>query len=384
MLHTLTLTALGAAASVMPAQQSAQEILETMRARQLERWETVDNYTVFQKVEGLEFPMMTGVTESGELEVPMHYQKHEIDGRVAFGIVDPNEYQVAVGQASEQGAMLDSTALAQAADAHRMVGDAFDQEMAKSGMPMLPGMDYPGQMMRDNAMFYDTAAVAVAEAEAGDFGRGNAAATLAAHDAMMETMRLVGREEVGGREAFHLRAEGLDRVISQPGEEGRFTLRAANMWVDTERYVLLRTAMEGELAAEGETREVTLEQDLEDYREVGPLYESYRQVMRMKGLMGDMDPKQREELEKAKRQMEEMEAQLDQMPAAARGMVESQMEKARAQMAMLEGDGFEMATQVLRIEINTGPPPPGTTRGAAAVRDTMPADTARAEPPPID
>jgi hypothetical protein len=280
--------------------------------------------------------------------------------------------------------MLDSTALAQAADAHRMVGDAFDQEMAKSGMPMLPGMDYPGQMMRDNAMFYDTAAVAVAEAEAGDFGRGNAAATLAAHDAMMETMRLVGREEVGGREAFHLRAEGLDRVISQPGEEGRFTLRAANMWVDTERYVLLRTAMEGELAAEGETREVTLEQDLEDYREVGPLYESYRQVMRMKGLMGDMDPKQREELEKAKRQMEEMEAQLDQMPAAARGMVESQMEKARAQMAMLEGDGFEMATQVLRIEINTGPPPPGTTRGAAAVRDTMPADTARAEPPPID
>lgn len=382
MLHTLTLTALGAAASIAPVQQSAQEIIQTMRERQLERWETVDNYTVFQKMEGIEFPTMPGVTESGELEVPIHYQKHEIDGRVAFGVVDPNEYQVAVGQAGEHGGMMDADALAQAADANRMAGEAFDQEMAKSGMPMLPGMEQPGQMFRDNAMFYDATSEAVAEAEAGDFGRGNAAATLAAHDEMAERMRLVGREEVEGREAFHLRAEGLNRVVSEPGEEARFTLRAANMWIDTEHYVLLRTTMEGELEAEGETREVTLEQDYQDYREVGPLYESHRQVMRMTGLMGDMDPKQREELEEAKRQMEEMEAQLDQMPAAARGMVESQMEKARAQMAMLEGDGFEMVTHVLRIEINTGPPPPGT-RPAAVGEDTAPADTARAEPPPF-
>lgn len=383
MLHTLTMTALGAAASIAPVQQTAQEVVATMRERQLARWETVDNYTVVQKVEGLAFPIMPGVTESGELEVPMHYQKHEIDGRVAFGIVDPNEYQVAVGQASEHGAIMDADALAQAADANRMMGEAWDQEMAKSGMPMLPGMDQPGQMFRDNAMFYDATSEAVAEAEAGDFGRGNAAATLAAHDEMVERMRLVGREEVEGREAFHLRAEGLNRVLSEPGEEGTFTLRAANVWIDTEHYVLLRTTMEGELEAEGETREVTLEQDYQDYREAGPLYESHRQVMRMTGMMGGMDPEQREELEEARRQMEEMEAQLDQMPAAARGMVESQMEKARAQMAMLENDGFEMATQVLRIEINTGPPPPGT-RGAAAVEDSVPADTARAEGPPFD
>jgi hypothetical protein len=74
-----------------------------------------------------------------------------------------------------------------------------------------------------------------------------------------------------------------------------------------------------------------------------------------------MDPKQREDLEKAQRQMDEMEAQLDQMPAAARGMVERQIEKARAQMDMLTGDGgLEVVSEVLRIEINTGPPPPGT------------------------
>ena len=376
MLHALALTALGSAALLTP-QQSAREVLEAARARQIERWETVDNYTVFQRMEGLEFPDMPGVTESGELEVPMHYQKHEIDGRVAFGIVDPNEYQVAVGQAGEHGQMLDADALGQGADAHRMVGDAFDQEMAKSGMPMLPGMNYPGQMMRDNAMMLDATSEAVREAEAGDFGRGNAAATLAAHDEMAEWMRLVGREEVDGREAFHLRAEGLNREIGEPGEEHRFTLRAVDAWIDAEHYVALRTTMEGDLEAEDETRQVTLEQSFEDYREAGPLYESYRQVMRMTGIMGEMDPKQREELEDARREMEQMEAQLDQLPAAARGMVESQMEKARAQMAMLENDGFEMVTEVLRIEINTGPPPPGT-------EDDATGDNGREERPPFE
>lgn len=359
MLYTLTLTALGAA-TLMPVQQSAQEILETMRAMQVERWSSVDNYTVLQKMEGIEFPMVPGLTESGEMEIPIHYQKHDIDGRQAFGIVDPTEYQVAVGQASEHGAILDEDALLHFAEGYRMTADVFDAEMAKSGMPMLPGMNIPGQMMRDNAMFLDTAAHIVREAEEGDFGRGDAAMTLAAHDAMAETMRLVGRDAVEGRAAFHLRAEGLDRVLSQPRDEYTFTLRSVNAWIDTEHYVTLRTTMEGEMQADGETREVTLERVYQDYREVGPLYESFRQVMRMTGLMGDMDPEQRAEFEKAERQMAEMEAQLAQMPAAARGMVERQMEQARAQIAMLEGDSFELATQVLRIEINKGPPPPGT------------------------
>lgn len=360
MVHTLAVTALSAAA-LMPAQQSAQEIFETMRAMQLERWETVDNYTVFQKMEGFEFPMVPGVTESGELELPLHYQKNVIEGRPAFGTVDPNEYQVAVGQASEHGGTMDADALEQMGDSYRMLGDAFDQEMANSGMPMLPGMGYPGQMMRDNAIFMDTTAHAIREAEAGDFGRGDAAATLAAHDAMAETMRLVGREEVDGREAFHLRAEGLNRVISEPGQEHAFTLRAVDAWIDAEHYVMLRTTMEGEFEAEGETREVTLERLYQDYREVGPLYEPHRQVMRMTGLMGGIDPEQREELEKAKREMEAMEEQLDELPAAARGMVESQMEKGRAQMAMLENDGFEVVSEVLRIEINTVRLLPGAT-----------------------
>lgn len=359
-MHTLALTALGASALVTP-QRSAREVMETMRARQLERWETVDNYTVFQKMSGIEFPAMPGATESGELETPMHYQKHEIDGRVAFGIVPPNEYVVAVGQAREGGEYMNAELFRNMGDANRMMADGLEAEMAKGGMPMtLPGMSYPGQMLRDNAAFADAGAEAITRAEAGDFGRGSAAAALAAHDEMAASMRLVGREGVDDREAFHLRADGMNRVLSEPGDEYTFTLHAVNVWIDAERYVVLRTSMEALIEGHGESRDLTLEQLFQEYRRAGPLYESYRQVMRMSGLMGQIDPKQREELEDAQRKMAEMKAQLDQLPAAARGMAERQLKNAEAQMAMLNNDSFELVTEVLRIEINTGPPPPGT------------------------
>lgn len=358
MLHKLTLIAAASAAlTAAGGRQDARAVLEEMRARQLARWETVDNYTVFQRMGGLELP---GASESGALEVPTHYQKHIIEGEPAFGIVPGNEYAVAVAQASEGGEAVSAEFFEAYSEASVMMGDALDAEMAKSGMPMLPGMDYPGQMMRDNAMFADVNAQAIREAEAGDFGRANAEASLRATEEMARTMRLVGRETVDGREAFHLRAEGLDRVVTQPGDEHVFTLRSANMWVDAEHYVTLRTSMEGDVEADGETRSVTLERLLQDYRQVGPLFESHRQVMRMSGLM-ELDPEQREELEEAQRQMKELEARLDEMPPAARGMMERQLERARSQMAMLTGDGgIEIEYEVLRIEINTGPPPPGT------------------------
>ena len=363
MLNAVTATFVGAIALTSSApQQSAQEIFERMRERQLERWETVDNYTVFQRMEGIEFPSMPGVTESGQMEIPMHYQKHMFDGQPSFGIVPGNEYTVAVGQAGDGGEYVNAEFFELMADGNRMTADALDAEMANSGMPLLPGMEYPGQMMRDNALFAEAGADAIREAEAGDFGRSNAAIALETQREMARRMRLVGREKVGDREAFHLRAEGLDRVLSEDG--ARFTLRAVNVWIDAAEYVTLKTTMEGDLEAEGGRQEVTMEQLFEDYRQVGPLYEPHRLVMRMKGLMGMMSEEDRKQLEEAQKQMEqldEMEEQLANMPAAARGMVERQIAQARRQMDMLMGDGgFEMVTEVLRIEINTGPPPPGS------------------------
>jgi len=361
MLYRVTVIVLGAVAlGQAGGQQSAREILETMRARQIVRWDTVDNYTVFQKPTAVELP---GPGEGRQLEIPMHFQKHVIDGQPAFGLVPGNEYQVAVAQAGEHGEYVTPEFFERGAEAQRMTADAFDAEMARSGMPKLPGMDYPGQMMRDNAVFMDAGGQAVREAEAGDFGRASAAANLAAMAEMVSKLKLVGREKVDERQAFHLRAEGLDRVVSEPGDKHRFTIRSVDLWVDAEQYVNLKTAMNGEVEAEGQKREVTLEQHFQDYRQVGPLYESFRQVMRMSGLMGEMDPKDKKKMEEMQKQLAEFEAQRDKIPAAARGMMDRQMARAKAQLEMLTGGkGFEFVTEVTRIEINTGPPPPGSRR----------------------
>jgi len=113
------------------------------------------------------------------------------------------------------------------------------------------------------------------------------------------------------------------------------------------------------LEREGQTREMTIENIQQDYRQAGPLYESYRQVMRISGLMGEMSEKERKDLEKSKKQLEEMEAQLDQMPASARSMIEGQIKKSRAMIDAMSNDGaMETTLDVVRIDINQGPPIP--------------------------
>ena len=59
------------------------------------------------------------------------------------------------------------------------------------------------------------------------------------------------------------------------------------------------------------------------------------------------------------RNLAKAEEQLAKMDAATRSMVEGQMEKARKMLAALEaGAAFESVVDVVRIEINQGPPRP--------------------------
>ena len=163
---------------------------------------------------------------------------------------------------------------------------------------------------------------------------------------------------MNGREAFVLRAEGLSDVdLSEPDAETRFTMNTMTVWIDSDQYVLVRTKMEGELEAEGKVRPMTVERLAEDYRQVGPLYETFRQTMRITGLMDALSEDDRKKLEEGRKQMAEAEEQMAKMDAATRSMVEGQMEKARQMLASLEESGAIQSTvDVVRIEINEGPP----------------------------
>ena len=57
----------------------------------------------------------------------------------------------------------------------------------------------------------------------------------------MPCARFVGTKTVDGRPVFHLRAEGLeDAAIAQPQSGPQFTLKAASLWVDTEKWLYKR------------------------------------------------------------------------------------------------------------------------------------------------
>lgn len=341
MLRSLTLSLLAVAVATPAVAQSAKEVLATAQAKQAERWETVDNYTVIQSINGQ--------------RMAMYFEKFEANGQPAFRLVPMLEY-ANQGGGREMSAE-EMRAAAKTMDSASVVAEEADNQASEEGGLMMPGMNMSG-MMKDYGMMLRAGATAKEEAAAGGYGREDAKANTRAMSEFARRAKVAGTESVNGRKAYLLRAEKLEDVdLGQPSDEGKFTLNTMSVWLDTEHYVPLRMKMDGTMEAEGQTKPITIERVSDDYRKVGPLYESHRQVMRISGMMEAMDPKERKKLEKARAEMEKMEAEIDKMPAAYRGMVEERLKQARQQMAMMADEGaFESVVEVAEIKINAGPP----------------------------
>jgi hypothetical protein len=151
--------------------------------------------------------------------------------------------------------------------------------------------------------------------------------------------------------------------------------------------------VDGDAEADGKVTPLSIEKLDQDYRQVGPLYEPHRQVVRLTGFKEAMDPKQRAEMEKSMAQMEEMKKQIAAMPEAQRKLIEGRMQAAMKQMEQFAGDGslFETVIDVESIQINQGPPGAAaghamapTPSGSNAETQPVPAVTPPAGPPPRD
>lgn len=165
-----------------------------------------------------------------------------------------------------------------------------------------------------------------------------------------DSAKLVGTESVDGRDAYHLVAENLNRT--QTFEQGSsFTLQTINVWVDTDEYVTLKVTMDGLIDTDGSPRPVSMEKLDQDYRNVpgSNLYESYRQVMRMNGVMTD---ETREQVEQARVQLEEFDQQLLEMPQSQRDMMMNMMgEQIEMMRKLVAGEGLEIITEVVSITV---------------------------------
>ncbi|MDX1406202.1 MAG: hypothetical protein R3192_16805 [Woeseiaceae bacterium] len=356
-----------AAIIVLPAVSQAQDahgIMETMLEKQRERWNGVDSYVVDQSVMGhrsqMYFERVAVTSEDGE--------RHEL-----FRPQPPGSASCDDEVQSKMDEMTPEM-YEQAAQAYEMTGDAMATEiengleqaglprglLAASGSDPWASFD-PRVMMGTGAMFMRAA---------GEAKRQQAIENMQP-DTTVPEMRefadratVVGTAEVDGRKAFHLRADDLNIVQEADGQT--FTINAVDSWVDAEMYVPLRMVLTGVATDRDGTRPIEMEKRDLDYRNVpgSDMYESYRQVMRISGMM---TPEQQAEMAEAQQQMAEMEQQLAQMPPSQRDMIMRQMGPQMEMMkSMSSGGGFQIETLVHRIVVNECVQPEGGQLGAVA------------------
>ena len=187
------------------------------------------------------------------------------------------------------------------------------------------------------------------------FAEGDDDGMLADFDDIQElasTASLVGTESIEGRNAWHLKADDVDHV--QQVEDREIAFDTFEIWVDQGDYVPLKIRIHGKAIANGQARPIVIEKVDSDYRNVpgSNLYEAYRQVMTMNGVLS---PEEKKQVEEARKQMAEMEKQLASLPDAQRQMMEQMM---GPQMDMVKkmaaGEGIEVVTEVRSIKVNVG------------------------------
>ncbi len=165
------------------------------------------------------------------------------------------------------------------------------------------------------------------------------------------TAKYLGTESVGGRNAFHLKADDVEHVEESGDETIVFDM--FEIWLDTDEYVPLKMIIHGTATTPEGTREVVMEKVDTDYRKVpgSNLYEAYHQVTTVSGVL---DEKQQKQLQEAQVQMAEMEQQLASMPEGQRQMVENMMRpKIDMMKQMAAGGGMEIVTEIRSIKVNS-------------------------------
>lgn len=257
--------------------EDAQSILDKARAKQLERWEGIDNYVVEQTVAGTDIAVL-----------------YERVNETSFRVVPRSQWAAGMPGATsaEQAAAMAGT------EDEGMIVD-FDeiQELA-----------------------------------------GNA--------------KLLGTERVDGRSAWHLKSDDVQHAEQMDDQEIAF--ETFEIWIDQGEYVPLKMVIHGQATADGQSRPIVMEKLDSDYRQVpgSNLYQAYRQVMTMQGVL---DPEQQKQVEEARRQMAEMEKEMADMPDAQREMMERmigpQIEMLRK---MAAGEGVEVITEVTAVRVNVG------------------------------
>lgn len=170
-------------------------------------------------------------------------------------------------------------------------------------------------------------------------------------DSLAQHAAYAGTETVDGRETHVLLID--DPIVlsgarpAPPGDmQGRMKL-----YIDASRYVPLRMGAEMQVEQDGQTRAMHPRIRFSDYRTTDGLTLPWIMEMRMNKANASMSPEERAE---ARKRLEEMEAQMKEMPAEQREMMEGMMKNQLEQLreVLVEGT-IDFTVEVQNVQVNT-------------------------------
>ena len=168
---------------------------------------------------------------------------------------------------------------------------------------------------------------------------------------------LAGTEVVDGQETTIIAVNDLSGFDFAPPAQGgmqeRMQVRSMRLFVDTDDWVTRRMELTTDDATP-DAPEATVVADFSDFRNVQGMIQPFRIVTSISG-MGSAASS--EELEEARRSLEQMEEQFANMPEQQRRMIEELMgDQMQGLMEMLASGSITIEIEVQEVRVNEGPP----------------------------
>lgn len=166
--------------------------------------------------------------------------------------------------------------------------------------------------------------------------------------------RLAGRAAVDGEEVWHLVVDdfrGLELEGMTPTRAaGQFRPQRLELFLDTDDSAIRRLKMQGKMVRDTASRPLSMDAGFHDYREVEGMLHPFRVTISVQGMSAAISP---EEMERARRQLEQARKRIEQMPEARREamreMMEGQLEQLRQ---VVESGRLETEVVVQEVQVN--------------------------------
>ncbi|HSG82061.1 MAG TPA: hypothetical protein VLC48_07420 [Gemmatimonadota bacterium] len=168
---------------------------------------------------------------------------------------------------------------------------------------------------------------------------------------------LKGKESIDGYDCFVVTVDdfsGVDFDPETPDDQEDFRPKHGTFFLDSGDYLIRKVEMDGEFRRDGDWQSITMEIDFKDYREVDGMIHPFLSEMNVTGMNNAMSE---EEIEEARKQLDEYKRQLAEMPDAQRAAVQRMMGSRMEEVErMLNSGSMQVTTQVKELKVNAGPP----------------------------